>query len=67
MERKAYILLKDLEVYQLARNLSRIGWKVYEMLDWQDKRLLENNLLGPLILSVRISLKGMAGFIIWIR
>ncbi len=37
---KDYILLKDLEVYQLARELSRLAWKIYEGLDWQDKKIM---------------------------
>jgi len=39
MEKKKYILLKDLEVYQLARELSRIGWEIYNSLDWQTKKI----------------------------
>ncbi len=38
MENK-YILLKDLEIYQLARELSRIGWEIYSALDWQMKKI----------------------------
>jgi len=39
MEKKKYIQLEDLEVYQLARNLSKIGWEIYEPLDWQTKKI----------------------------
>jgi len=39
VEKKKYILLKDLEVYQLARELSRIGWEIYNSLDWQTKKI----------------------------
>ena len=39
MERK-YILLKDLEVYQLARRLSELAWQVYRGLNWQDKKIM---------------------------
>ena len=35
MEKKQYILLKDLEVYRLARELSKIGWEIYQKLSWQ--------------------------------
>lgn len=35
-----YILLKDLEVYKLARELSRIAWEIYESLDWRDKKIM---------------------------
>jgi len=37
---KKYITLKDLEVYQLARELSRLAWEVYEKLDWHDKKII---------------------------
>jgi four helix bundle protein len=37
---KEYILLKDLEVYKLARALSEAAWKTYEKLDWQDKKIM---------------------------
>ena len=36
---KNYIKLEDLEVYQLARQLSKIGWEIYEPLDWQTKKI----------------------------
>jgi four helix bundle protein len=37
--KKRYILLKDLEVYQLARELSKIGWEIYNALDWKIKKI----------------------------
>jgi hypothetical protein len=37
MEKK-FIPLKDLEVYKLARELSKIAWEIYQDLDWQDKK-----------------------------
>jgi len=36
---RKYIPLKDLEVYKLARQLSKIGWEIYEGLDWQTKKI----------------------------
>jgi four helix bundle protein len=39
MEKK-YIQLKDLEVYKLARELSKIGWEIYNDLDWQNKKII---------------------------
>ena len=39
MENK-YIKLKDLEVYTLAREISRVGWEIYEKLSWQDKKVM---------------------------
>lgn len=38
--KKNYIPLKDLEVYQLARELSKIAWKIYRSLDWQTKKII---------------------------
>ena len=38
--KKRYIVLKDLEVYQLARELSSMGWDIYDKLDWQDKKTM---------------------------
>ncbi len=38
--KKGYILLKDLEVYKLARELFQISWRVYESLNWQDKKIM---------------------------
>lgn len=40
MEIKKYIKLQDLEVYQLARELSRIGWSIYDPLDWREKKIM---------------------------
>ncbi len=35
----SYIALKDLEVYQLARELSRAGWEIFEKLDWKMQKI----------------------------
>ncbi|MFH1325960.1 MAG: four helix bundle protein [Candidatus Falkowbacteria bacterium] len=35
-----YILLKDLDVYKLALELSSIAWEVYSSLDWHDKKIM---------------------------
>lgn len=37
---KDYIQLKDLEVYKLSRELSKIAWAIYETLDWRDKKIM---------------------------
>lgn len=37
--KKRYILLQDLEVYKLAHELARIGWEVYQSLDWHMKKI----------------------------
>lgn len=39
-EKKRYIKLEDLEVYKLARELSKIGWEIYKTLGWQDKKIM---------------------------
>ncbi len=38
--KKRYILLNDLEVYKLSRELSKIGWEIYQNLDWQIKKII---------------------------
>jgi four helix bundle protein len=38
MADKNYISLKDLEVYQLSRELSRISWKIFSKLNFQQKK-----------------------------
>lgn len=40
-----FILLKDLEVYKLARELSKIAWEVYSKLDWRDKKTFGDQFL----------------------
>ena len=37
---KKYIQLKDLEVYQLSRELSRLAWKIYEKMDWKQQKIM---------------------------
>ena len=37
---KNYIQLNDFELYKLARELSRLGWSIYEKLDWQTKKVI---------------------------
>lgn len=32
--------LYNLSVYQLSRDLSKIGWDVYSLLDWQTKKII---------------------------
>lgn len=39
-EKKQYITLQHLEVYQLSRQLSRSGWDIYQKLGWQDKKIM---------------------------
>ncbi|HEX9722279.1 MAG TPA: four helix bundle protein [Candidatus Paceibacterota bacterium] len=40
MDEKKHIQLDDLKVYQLARELSRMAWKMYERFDWQTKKVI---------------------------
>lgn len=35
-----YILLKNLEVYKRARELSEIAWEIYNQLDWESKKIM---------------------------
>jgi four helix bundle protein len=37
---KEYIELRDLEVYQLAKELSSKAWVVYDGMDWQIKKIM---------------------------
>lgn len=34
-----YIPLEDLEIYKLSRELSKIGWKIYNGLNWQMRKI----------------------------
>ena len=38
--------LNDLEIYRLAKNLSREGWKIYETLDWRDKKIMGDQFIS---------------------
>jgi len=40
MEKKKYILLEDLDVYKLARELSKIAWQIYNSFDWRIKKII---------------------------
>lgn len=40
MEQKKYIPLKELEVYNLSRQLSIIAWGIYDSQTWQDKKTI---------------------------
>ena len=39
-EKKGYIKLEDLEVYKLARELSRLGWMIYSRMTWQNRKII---------------------------
>ncbi|MBI4645270.1 MAG: hypothetical protein HY738_01435 [Bacteroidia bacterium] len=51
-DKNEYILLEDLEVYQLARKLSSIGWQIYESLSWQDKKIMGDQFIESMNISV---------------
>ncbi|MFH0779232.1 MAG: four helix bundle protein [Parcubacteria group bacterium] len=35
-----YIGFRDLEVYRLAREVSRLSWDIYKEFDWQTKKII---------------------------
>jgi four helix bundle protein len=45
MEKKAFITIKDLHVYQLARKLSTISWNIYSEMSFEDKKHIGDQLL----------------------
>ncbi len=42
---KKYIPLEKLEVYRLARNLSKIAWQIYSLLNWESKKIIGNQFI----------------------
>ena len=40
-----YIALEDLEVYKLARELSREAWGIYRSLEWDDRKIMGNQFI----------------------
>jgi hypothetical protein len=32
--------LNELEIYRLARQLSRVAWTIYDNMHWQDKKVM---------------------------
>lgn len=43
--KKGYIKLEDLEVYQLSRELSRKAWDIYSSLKWEHKQTMGNQFI----------------------
>jgi four helix bundle protein len=41
----AYIKLSDLEVYKIAREISKVAWEIYGSLSWQEKKILGDQYL----------------------
>ncbi|HSI75102.1 MAG TPA: four helix bundle protein [Lunatimonas sp.] len=44
-EKKKFIPLADLEIYQLARRLSGIAWTIYSRLSYQEKKVWGDQML----------------------
>lgn len=42
---KKYIGLDDLYAYQLSREYSELGWKVYQKLSWQNKKIIGDQMI----------------------
>ena len=40
MEKRKYIVLKDLEVYQLSRQLSKMAWPIFDNLSYSHKKVI---------------------------
>ncbi len=40
METNKYIPIKDLKIYQLARQLSNIAWDIYSKMGFEDKKIM---------------------------
>ncbi len=40
MQKHQYILLTDLEVYKISRQLSDIAWEIYRFMDWESKKII---------------------------
>jgi len=36
----SYLELKDLEAYKLAREYTRLGWEIFEKMDWEKRKIL---------------------------
>lgn len=47
-QKKEYIPLKDLEVYQLARELSKKAWVIFERMSWQDKKTIGDQFISSI-------------------
>lgn len=40
--------LSDLEVYKLAREISKESWEIYEELDWRDKKTMGDQYISAI-------------------
>lgn len=46
MEKRKYILLKDLEVYKLSRQLSKIAWPMFDKLSYGNKKVIGDQFIS---------------------
>ena|SRR3989344_1730225 len=40
--------LEDLEIYKLAKEISREAWKIYDDLSWQDNKIMGNQFISAI-------------------
>jgi four helix bundle protein len=40
MEKKSYIPISELHIYQLARKLSLIAWEIYSKMNFEEKKII---------------------------
>ncbi len=45
MEKKNYITVKELKVYQLSRTLSTISWEIYSKMNYEEKKIIGDQFL----------------------
>lgn len=48
MNKKDYIPLQKLEVYQLARELSKKAWVIYDKMNWQEKKIIGDQFISSI-------------------
>jgi hypothetical protein len=65
-EKKEYIKLEDLEVYKLARELSKMGWAIYSKMTWQTRKIIGDQFIES-IDSIGANIAESYGLIIWIE
>ncbi len=46
MKKNEYIPLQKLEVYQLARELSKKAWVIYTKMSWQEKKIIGDQFIS---------------------
>lgn len=47
-DKKGYIKLEDLEVYKLARELSKMGWVIYSKISWQNRKIIGDQFIDSI-------------------